>query len=618
MGNLASERRRKVLGLTDNNPLLQPYVSNSGLRTKRNDKLLPAMQCSSDVARHEKPQCRHVERLPDFVSKVFKIETEADKPVRGLSYSRSRRMHPSKHMAVADREEDVSDDTTDSDGMSDFIVHDSENDLGWDTELSLDEEIKPNPRRRLVRGRRPSIPDRSPNPIETEQSIGRFPDDSIGPDAAHQRVASIPWRVSDQPTIPDTRTRTPDSTSASVSRVTHLLDSGNSPAPEAHALQIQLSNSLVTASSGSRTKANNESQTQPAVSRSKHVLTSPRKLPRMPKAPHQEGNDQFWTQDVVIDFNNEFSPIKELISTPKPKPLKNGSSLFASKETTSRLGREEKSSKKLFSLRKHQLAQSFLDELDSTIADGQISRLSASTGGVKIIWSKKLNTTAGRANWKRETIHSPVDNSDSTELSARERHHASIELAEKVIDNDERLLNVLAHEFCHLATFMLSGIKTNPHGKEFKVWARKCTETFGARGISVTTKHNYDIDYKYVWQCTNCDQEFQRHSKSIDPAKHQCGVCNSKLVQIKPVPKLSATGEKKVTNYQQFVKDHMAEVRLQNPGSPQKDIMRLLGKRYQERKVLDLDKDNLMDPKDIDNATRNLVQQLTVLDLTSP
>ena len=36
--------------------------------------------------------------------------------------------------------------------------------------------------------------------------------------------------------------------------------------------------------------------------------------------------------------------------------------------------------------------------------------------------------------------------------------------------SQERLLNVIAHEYCHLANFMISGIKDNPHGKEFKEW----------------------------------------------------------------------------------------------------------------------------------------------------
>ncbi|KAJ4292916.1 hypothetical protein N0V88_005579 [Collariella sp. IMI 366227] len=75
-------------------------------------------------------------------------------------------------------------------------------------------------------------------------------------------------------------------------------------------------------------------------------------------------------------------------------------------------------------------------------------------------------------------------------------HHASIELAEKVISDSHRLLNVLAHEFCHLANFMVSNITTNPHGKEFKAWAAKVSAAFGDRGVQVTTKHSYEIDFK--------------------------------------------------------------------------------------------------------------------------
>jgi predicted SprT family Zn-dependent metalloprotease len=86
---------------------------------------------------------------------------------------------------------------------------------------------------------------------------------------------------------------------------------------------------------------------------------------------------------------------------------------------------------------------------------------------VKIIWSKKLNSTAGRASWKRECSRTKMP--DGT-IDKTYKHFASIELAEKVIDDNERLINVLAHEFCHLANFMVSGIKDNPHGREFKQW----------------------------------------------------------------------------------------------------------------------------------------------------
>ena len=46
--------------------------------------------------------------------------------------------------------------------------------------------------------------------------------------------------------------------------------------------------------------------------------------------------------------------------------------------------------KKAFETRKHELARAFLTHLDETITRGQIATLSASTGGVQLIWSKSL------------------------------------------------------------------------------------------------------------------------------------------------------------------------------------------------------------------------------------
>lgn len=288
--------------------------------------------------------------------------------------------------------------------------------------------------------------------------------------------------------------------------------------------------------------------------------------------------DAFWSQDVVNEWNDEYSPRKIPVVRPasmSPKKL----------ASPVKLDRAAVQAKKNFSQMKHELAESFLKELDGIIAGGQIAEMAASTGGIKIVWSKKLNTTAGRANWKRETDRSKTLGSTITSNEHVQpvvyRHHATIELAEKVIDDEHRLLNVLAHEYCHLANFMISGIKNNPHGKEFKAWAAKVTSEFAHRDIEVTTKHSYAIDYKYVWECSNCGTEFKRHSKSIDPARHQCGACKSKLVQTKPIPRMNTTANQ----YQVFVKEHMKIVKAENPGSPQKDIMALVGKKYQEYKA---------------------------------
>jgi predicted SprT family Zn-dependent metalloprotease len=340
--------------------------------------------------------------------------------------------------------------------------------------------------------------------------------------------------------------------------------------------------------------------------------------------------DGFWSQDAVNDWNDQYSPIKALQPIPKaklPAPSTSAGGLLFSPQKPSpvKTDRIAKDAKKAFSSIKHDLANSFLTELDTKITSGQIAELSASTGGVQIIWSNKLNTTAGRANWKRETIKSPTG-------PPTHRHYASIELAEKVIDDEHRLLNVLAHEFCHLANFMVSNIKTNPHGKEFKAWAAKCSRVFGDRGIEVTTKHSYEIDYKYVWECVEegCRAQFKRHSKSIDVVRHRCGTCKGKLAQIKPVPRGGAAGgAAKEGEYQVFFRENMRRIREENPGTPQKEVMALVGKRYQEFKARKAEiegaekknaekKEGVPDGRGGDRAMEAVSRKLDFLDLTSP
>ncbi|PFH63305.1 hypothetical protein XA68_14957 [Ophiocordyceps unilateralis] len=302
-------------------------------------------------------------------------------------------------------------------------------------------------------------------------------------------------------------------------------------------------------------------------------LVSPHKLIRIPQTSFRPSTDAFWSQDFVDDWNDQHSPRKKLSN---PGVIK--TSLEAS---------PSKTHKRSFDAKKRLLADEFLRELDIEITQGRISELAESTGGVKLVWTKTLNTTAGRANWRRETTRTKP--ASGTPIIIAHAHHASIELAEKVIDNEDKLLNVLAHEFCHLANFMISGVTNNPHGKEFKAWAEKCSRAFGdSRGIRVTTKHTYEIDFKYMWACTVCGSEYKRHSKSIDPRRHRCGSCKGLLAQTKPVPRegggAAGGGSGVRSGYQVFVKEQMKIVRGENPGSPQKEVMKIVAGRWTESK----------------------------------
>lgn len=322
---------------------------------------------------------------------------------------------------------------------------------------------------------------------------------------------------------------------------------------------------------------------------------------------------------IVDDWNMEHSPRKLLFDPDNAKQDKNANGaagnpaaaapILSSPKKGTTAAVKAKEAKRVFQKAKHDMAEKFLAELDNAITDGQLSQLAAATGGVKIEWTNKLNTTAGRANWRRETLRpkkaaavinvedGSVATKSPVDTTTRVKHHASIELAEKVIDDEHRLLNVIAHEFCHLANFMVSGITGNPHGKEFKAWAAKCSQHFGDRGIQVTTKHAYEIDFKYVWTCEVCATEFKRHSKSIDPVRHRCGACKGVLKQTKPVPRGTGTkGASKVgadgnavatgpSEYQRFMKEHMAIVRRENPNSPQKVIMTLVADKWSRAKA---------------------------------
>ncbi len=73
----------------------------------------------------------------------------------------------------------------------------------------------------------------------------------------------------------------------------------------------------------------------------------------------------------------------------------------------------------------------------------------------------------------------------------------------------------------------------------------------------MSTKHNYQINHRYLWVCVGtppsaaqgflnlpplpdeegCGAEYGRHSKSIHPAKHRCGRCKGVLLQVRPKPK---------------------------------------------------------------------------------
>ena len=223
--------------------------------------------------------------------------------------------------------------------------------------------------------------------------------------------------------------------------------------------------------------------------------------------------------------------------TPSPKTP----SKTALKKAAAAEKRAAKEQRALFDQSKDQYARHFLEALDHAVTGGQVLQLASLTGGVQIIWSKTLLKTAGRATWKGESTTIRGENGSAMAVVVT-RHHCKIELAERIVDSEYRIINTVAHEYCHLANYLISKVHDNPHGPSFKRWGQKCTEAMRnhplyGNQIHVTTRHSYAIEYKYVWNCTGCGLDYGRHSKSIDPGRMRCGSCQSRLEQVKPKPR---------------------------------------------------------------------------------
>ncbi|KXJ90636.1 SprT-like family-domain-containing protein [Microdochium bolleyi] len=321
------------------------------------------------------------------------------------------------------------------------------------------------------------------------------------------------------------------------------------------------------------------------------LLPSPSKPAHIPNTPWQPENKEFWDPEVNFTWIDRHSPERQA-SPRKLTPTLDDATAMKQKYTSSP---QKKSEKKAFDAIKDEIAKNFLQELDERITDGRLESLAATSGGLKTVWSKTLQTTAGRAHWRCKTTTRTTKHKDGSVTKEEERQHeASIELATKVLTNEDDLLNTVAHEFCHLAVFMLDGKPKMAHGKEFKAWGAKCSRVFKDKGITVTTKHSYEIDYKYIWRCAECTCEVHRHTKSVDPQRQRCGRCRGVLVQVKPVPRVkknspaATTGgvpeKKKLSAWQEFLSAQMAELKTTHKELAFDKKMEIVSGRWKEHK----------------------------------
>ncbi|KAL9108403.1 MAG: hypothetical protein Q9227_006864 [Pyrenula ochraceoflavens] len=308
----------------------------------------------------------------------------------------------------------------------------------------------------------------------------------------------------------------------------------------------------------------------PPPSPSKSRLNSPSKKrsQQIPLSPHKPNIDAFWSSAVVNEWNEQYSPRKtpgrgrglakflihsdndshsERSVSPSPiaarvksKTPKGGNSTYSKSKMATNKARQQR--RKAWDERKDRLAHAIFDDLDKKFFKGNIAFAHEHLGGVEIRWSKTLSKTAGRA--------TRSVGRDGIAVAAY------VELSDKIIDQEDRLVQTLAHEFCHIAVYYGYGHGAQAHGREFWDLADEINEWFENhpnplyRGRRISTRHDYEIDFKFVWMCTGaksvahvredsrgCGLTYGRHSKSIDPLKKLCGRCRGVLLQVQPAVK---------------------------------------------------------------------------------
>ncbi|KAJ3368531.1 hypothetical protein GGF31_006351 [Allomyces arbusculus] len=222
-----------------------------------------------------------------------------------------------------------------------------------------------------------------------------------------------------------------------------------------------------------------------------------------------------------------------------------------------------------FAKHRDQLARAAYAEFNAQAFGGRLP------DNLPIVWSARLNTTAGRAWLSSVPVEQPVAPvakaggavPQGVPHTDGKVYLAWIELSTKVLDSELRMRSTLLHETCHVAAWLLDQTRKPPHGATFQKWGDRATRAFPA--LPVTRCHLFEIHFKYTYICIECGQvAAKRHSKSLDTTKYRCGHCRGALELRTTNGAVAKT--RAPSAYQVFVKATMPVVRaeLASVGGP--------------------------------------------------
>ncbi|KAJ7071330.1 SprT-like family-domain-containing protein [Mycena amicta] len=142
---------------------------------------------------------------------------------------------------------------------------------------------------------------------------------------------------------------------------------------------------------------------------------------------------------------------------------------------------------------------------------------------VVITWSNKLTSTAGQSRFIRDP-------------ETKTKVVAQILLSVKILDSVVKVRLTMAHEMCHLATWLLDNRLQESHGELFWKWARRINKLDS--DTEITQYHDYEINFLYTWICLNlnCGHIMGRWRDSIDINTARCNKCKTGKLRVMSTP----------------------------------------------------------------------------------
>lgn len=119
--------------------------------------------------------------------------------------------------------------------------------------------------------------------------------------------------------------------------------------------------------------------------------------------------------------------------------------------------------------------------------------------------------------------------------AGKDHDHSIILINEYILDNKEKTINTLIHEFAHALAPARSHHNhvwyniANDIGRKYNTTITRCEND--SELCNMITSHSKET-YKYIIRCTKCGHEYKRKRKCgvvEHPEFYTCGHCNGKL-----------------------------------------------------------------------------------------